>query len=62
MLPNAGDDHFLGEATLLESLDANQSLTKRRTQTLVKQKKRGGGIKPNKAGGKQAYPGNIKKG
>ena len=39
MLPDAGDGHFLGEATLLESLDANQSLTKRRTQTLVKQKK-----------------------
>ena len=44
MLSNAGDGHFLGVATLLESLDANQGLTKRRTQTLVKQKK---GIKPN---------------
>ena len=37
MLPDIGDDLFLGKATFLESLDANQGLTKRRVQTLVRQ-------------------------
>ena len=39
MLPDVGDGHLLGKATLLESRDVNQGLTKRRTQTLVKQKR-----------------------
>ena len=37
MLPDIGDDLLLGKATFLESLDANQGLTKRRAQTLVRQ-------------------------
>ena len=40
MLPDMGDGHLLGKATLLESLNADQGLTKRKMQTLVKQKRR----------------------
>ena len=39
MLPDMGDGYLLGKAMLLESPDADQGLTKRRTQTLVKQKR-----------------------
>ena len=39
MLPDTGDGHLLVKATLLKSLDADQGLTKRRVQTLVRQKR-----------------------
>ena len=37
MLPDMGDGLLLGKATFLKSLDANQGMTKRRAQTLVRQ-------------------------
>ena len=39
MLPDTGDGHLLVKATLLKSLDADQGLTKRRAQTLVRQRR-----------------------
>ena len=37
MLPDTGDGLLLGKAMFLKSLDADQGLTKRRAQTLVRQ-------------------------
>ena len=37
MLPDTGDGLLLVKATFLKSLDADQGLTKRRAQTLVRQ-------------------------
>ena len=37
MLPDMGDGLLLGKATFLKSLDADQGMTKRRAQTLVRQ-------------------------
>ena len=38
MLPDTGDDFLLGKTMFLKSLDADQGLTKRRAQTLVRKK------------------------
>ena len=37
MLPDTGDELLPGKATFLKSLNADQGLTKRRAQTLVRQ-------------------------
>ena len=37
MLPNTCDGLLIGEATFLKSLNADQGLTKKRAQTLVRQ-------------------------